>query len=452
MNEVNKELSLNDIYHSYYNQYLFKNHKHKKTNSENILTATGKFITREVQLFLAQNFQENSHNNFKEEDLLEIIKHIEEKHNEFLTEQERTIVIAIISSSFKNYDLLTPLIKNPEINDIIIKNYNDISIQSNRTNIQTDLSFTDENHYRSFIENLLKRVGKSCTVATPVVDTSIDSHIRICVTHESFSPNGLGPMTTIRIARHIDVTLEELINCKLTAREIMEYLAKIVALGNNTILIAGEVGTGKTTLVKALSLFVPENEAILIIEDTNEINLNRKFVRTLLTREANTEGAGKIPPAIAIRTGLRMAMNRLILGEMRDAEAAEAFIDVCSSGHSGFSTIHSRSAKDALSRLELFLSRAQGNVTIDTIRKQIANAISVIVFLGVNKKTQTRHIYEVIEIGNYIDGTIQFSPIYKFLPEHKNPTWRRESGISFLNDLPIENKLKLSRSGTLIGL
>lgn len=452
MNNPSKELSTNEIYQSYYNQHNFKQTKNKKNSQEATLTASAKYIIREVQQFIAQNFKDRFLNSFKEEDLIEIVKHVEEKHAEFLSEHERTQVLAIISNSFEHFDILEPLVKNPEINDIIIRKYNDISVQTSRQNTQTDLSFADENHYKSFIENLLKQVGKSCTLATPVVDASLESHIRICVTHESFCPPGSGPMMTIRIARHTDVTLNELTDCKLAPPEIMEYLSKIVSIGNNTILIAGEVGTGKTTLVKALSMYVPENEAILIIEDTNEINLNRKFVRTLLTREANTEGAGKIPPAFAIRTGLRMAMNRLILGEMRDSEAAEAFIDVCSSGHSGFSTIHARSAKDAISRLELFLSRAQGNVTIDTIRKQIANAVSVIVFLAVNKKTQTRHIYEILEIGSFSDGAVQFSPIYKFQADQKVPSWKRESGVSFLNELSPENKIKLSKNGTIISL
>jgi pilus assembly protein CpaF len=141
---------------------------------------------------------------------------------------------------------------------------------------------------------------------------------------------------------------------------------------------------------------------------------------------------------------MRMAMNRIILGEMRDGEAAEAFIDVCSSGHAGMSTIHARSARDALARLELFLSRAQGSVPIETIRREIANAISVVVFLGMDKAEHKRRILSVLEVGAAADGVLQVCPIFAYAPSAAMfAQWIREPGISLFNELLAEHGVYL---------
>jgi pilus assembly protein CpaF len=236
-------------------------------------------------------------------------------------------------------------------------------------------------------------------------------------------------MLTIRISRHQEIGIDALVHFELAPRLMFDYLADAVQSGSATVLITGEVATGKTTLLRALAAEIDRTEALLVIEDTHEIILRRPFVRTLLTRDANTEGAGKITPAQAIRTGLRMAMNRIILGEMRHAEAAEAFLDVCSSGHAGLSTLHARSTRDALSRLELLLVRAQGNLSVEAIQRQIANSVSVIVHLGADGVTGERRILEVTEVGSAADGHVQLSPVFTYAPQAGVPRWTRELGI-----------------------
>ncbi len=416
------------------------------------LTPSAKYVVKEARKTLSEQIASGVVIRQDEESLARLISLVEESEGEQLSERERTAALASLSASLEHYDILTPLIENGSVNDIIISSFKDISVQTNRENIQTDLQFPDRETYKAFVENLLKRAGKSCTVATPVVDAAIDPHVRACVTHESFSPPGMGPMLTLRVARHRQISLDALVQYELAPRPVLDYLACLVKSGQITILIAGEVGSGKTTLVRALAAGIHQREALLIIEDTHEIALNRNFTRTLLTREANTEGMGRISPAQAIRTGMRMAMNRIILGEMRDAEAAEAFIDVCSSGHSGISTIHARSARDALSRLELFLARAQGNVTTETIRRQIANALSVVIYLDLDRNTQKRRIFEVCEIGGSADGAIQISPIFSYRPQCALPTWQRESGISIHGDLLAKAGAQLPRPGSELSL
>ncbi len=393
------------------------------------ITPAARFILKEARKKISTDFSETDV--LEEEELLALIQQIEQTHGEVLSEIERTALVAILHSSLEHYGILTPLVESGEINDIIIRSYDDVSVQVGRRNVQTDITFPDRDAYQSFVENLLKRAGKACTMATPVVDVAIDPHVRACVTHESFSPPGSGPMLTLRIARHASVTLTQLVQHELAPEEILSYLGAIVEGGKGSLLIAGEVGTGKTTLVRALSSKIASDEAVLVIEDTHEIDLKRLFTRTLLTREANTEGAGRISPAQAIRTGMRMAMNRIILGEMRDAETAEAFVDVCASGHPGMSTIHARSARDAVARLELFLSRAQAGVGMETIRRQIANAISVVVFLDLDRTNKKRRVVSVLEVESSADGAVQLSPLYRFSSSASGePYWLRESGMS----------------------
>jgi len=405
------------------------------TNSSSFssdLTPSARYMLREARKKLAQITESDSSQTPTETELMSLVKSLEASEGEVLSQYERTAVIASLQQWFTSLDVLTPLVENPEVNDIIVTAYNDVSVQTRRANVQTDISFADRGAYRSFIENLLKKAGKFCTTATPVVDVAISPSLRACVTHESFSPEGAGPMLTLRVSRFPEITLDTLVSTGLAPAPLFAYLCNIVESGSATILVCGEVGTGKTTLVRALASRIPEDQAILIIEDTHEIVLHRKFVRTLLTREANTEGAGKISPAQAIRTGMRMAMNRIVLCEMRDAEAAEAFIDVCSSGHPGISTIHARSSKDALLRLELFLTRAQGNIGNEAIRRQIANALSVIVHVGIDPTHHKRRILEVVEIGVSGDSIVQMSPIFKFNSAGENIGWVRETGISKL--------------------
>lgn len=316
------------------------------------------------------------------------------------------------------------------MNDIIIRRFDDVSVQVNRRNVQTDLAFPDHESYVSFIESLLARVGKACTTAQPIVDAMVAPAVRACVTHESFSPSGSGPLCTLRIARHRSVSLAGLGAAGLAPLPLLEYLAEIVGRGATTVLLSGEVGSGKTTLGGALAQAVPEPEAILVIEDTHELVLNRRFVRTLLTREMNSEGAGRITPAQAIRAGFRMAMNRIILGEMRDPDAATAFVDAAASGHPGLSTIHARSARDALNRLELFLSRAQPGVGMESVRHQIAQAVGVIVHLEMDQRNGRRRIAEIAEVAPFAEGVIQLAFIARLDRMADEPRWTREHGIS----------------------
>jgi pilus assembly protein CpaF len=199
-------------------------------------------------------------------------------------------------------------------------------------------------------------------------------------------------------------------------------------------MIVGEVGTGKTTLARALAATIPHDESVLVIEDTPEIRLDHPHVRYMTTREENLEGTGKISPAQCIRAGMRMAMNRIIFGEIRDAEAAEAFVDVCASGHSGLSTLHGRSASDAVTRLELFLARVQKNADRALLSAQVATSVQVVAVVDVCKHTGIRRIMEVRELGPLADGILRQREIFSYRCNQGNPQWAVVSRVSAFRD------------------
>lgn len=387
------------------------------------------FIMKELRKeisALPQEIQEG----FTQKDLFNLIDNVSEKQGLELSPFERDEILELLEKEQKPFGILQTLIDDEDVSDIIVTDYNDIVVQQKRKNYKTDYTFPNKETYVNFVEKLLQRAGTSYSTSHPITDGMIEGKVRVHAVHSSICAKG--PYITLRVNRFSKVTIDDLIKYELAPKEIFEYLRAIVQAGL-TIFIAGEVGTGKTTLVRALSACIFEEESILVIEDTPEISLDHPHVRYLRVREANADNAGLITPSQCIRAGMRMAMNRIIFGEIRDAGAGEAFIDVCASGHSGMSTIHAKSAQDAIARLELFLGRAQKGVSNNILKEQIASAVAVVVHLDICHHTGLRRIMEVREIGAMADNVIRQREIFKYVP-NKNPYWKLSSKTSNFED------------------
>ena len=362
----------------------------------------------------------------KAQELRQIVKASGERSGYRLSDFETENLTRHLESSFSPLGILQPLCEDTQVSDIIVRSYNRIDYQCGRRNFKTGLAFADQADYESFVERLLAKQGRSCSVKQPIVDVMLNEVTRLNVVHQSLARGG--PYLTIRLNRFRDVSLEDLHSSGLAPLPILEYLRLAVRSGL-TILIAGEVGTGKTTLGRALASQIAVEDSVLIIEDTPEILITHPHVRTVCSRTENSEGLGKIGPAECIRAGMRMAMGRIIFGEIRDSEAAEAFIDVCSSGHSGLSTIHARSADDAVLRLEMFLGRAQRGVANEVFQQQISSAIQLIVHVGFCPQTKQRRITQVKELGRVTDGRIKQSSIFSYFYSN-GPLWRLDHRLS----------------------
>jgi pilus assembly protein CpaF len=372
---------------------------------------------RELSLIALDNPDRSS----SDSELLTLIETCSKRLGFSLAPVERDYLLTQLAHENASFGILQPLVDSHDVTDIIVHDYAKIVVQCGRTTHKTDYAFADQKSYEAFVERLLQRADTTYSTRKPIADGMIGSLIRIHAVHRCLCETG--PYLTIRVNRMSRVDTQALIHYGVAPREVFDYLQKLIQVGM-TIFVVGEVGTGKTTLVRALATAMPEKESILVIEDTPEIQLEHPHVRSLTTRETNSEGFGRVTPSECIRAGMRMAMNRIIFGEIRDAEAAEAFIDVCASGHPGISTIHARSAAEAITRLELFLGRAQRGAERQILAEQIVTAVQVIVFVDVCSVTGKRRIIEVKEIGPVADGVIRQRDIFRYGVTGDTPHWR----------------------------
>ncbi len=372
-------------------------------------------------------FQEEESDSISSQELNRIIDRTADKLGFELASYERDQILAQLEKNARPFGVLQELVDNPDVSDIIVSDFGTVAVQKGRKTFKTDVRFSSEEEYESFVEKLLQKAGSTYSTKKPVADGMIGSFARIHVVHKSLCDTG--PYLTIRLNRFGTVTTQDLVKFGLAPQSILDYLAQMVKVGS-TLMIIGEVGTGKTTLARAICSSIPPHESILVIEDTPEIRLQHPQVRYLTTREANTDGAGRVSPAECIRAGMRMAMNRIIFGEIRDAEAAESFIDVCSSGHPGLSTVHAKSASEAITRLELFLGRAQKGVTQNVVQQQIATAVQVLVFVNICPHTGRRRIMEVKEVGGASDGNLRQREIFRYEATNGLPRWKVVNRVS----------------------
>ena len=393
--------------------------KNIKDNSHQQLSTALLHILQEVQHEVAC-FSEDENISPTIAELNGIINQVSKKLGFELSSYEKDQILSYVETEKNPFGILQPFVDDKRISDIIITNYANISVQQGRKNLNTDITFPSQSAYEAFVERILKKGGASISTKKPIADGMIGSFARLHAVHQSLCDTG--PYLTIRLNRYREVLCSDLVKVGMAPQEIFDYLQTIVKTGQ-TVLVVGEVATGKTTLVRALASTIPEQDAILVIEDTPEIRLTHPHVRYMRTREANTEGQGRVAPSECIRAGMRMAMNRIIFGEMRDAEAAEAFVDVCASGHPGLSTIHAKSGTDAITRLELFLGRAEKGVAGEVLLKQIATAVQVVVFLSICPITGKRRIFEVKELGVVADGILRQKDIFRYDTSKGQPRW-----------------------------
>ncbi len=415
------------------------------TVSRGGLSALGSTVLREARRELGSDFnvQGDSNAQIEESAIVSAVDKVLRRREESLDDIERANVIIHLQKDLLGWGVLQPLIDNRDVTDIHVYDYQTVVLQRGKVSELTGLHWPSHQSYVAFIDRLLMRVGKSLSTQQHTIDAAYPNGIRLCAVHESVC-GARGPLLCIRVPRVVNATLEGIVSYQVAPPLIVDYLASVMRSGLATMMIAGETGTGKTTLMRALATQFGPSESIVAVEDTPELNLQHPFFRSLVSRTANVEGVGEVTLQEHIKTTLRMTPTRVLLGEMRTPPSAEAFLESAQTGHVGMSTIHARNARETLVRLESLLGRAQKSVAIDIIRQQIALAVDLVIWLFREKGSGKPRFGEIVEVGHFVEGVIQVRPMFTLVKTGKAPAWRVESWSSGFDEV-------LSRDGIFLG-
>src|SRR6266851_1219402 len=312
---------------------------------------------------------------------------------EALTEMERErLVDEIMDEAFGLGPLQGPM-NDATVSDILVNGPSEVYLERKGRLEKSDIIFADDAHLMSVIQRIAARVGRRVDENSPMVDARLPDGSRVNAIIPPLSLNG--PVLSIR-RFGVRLTGKDLIENGSIPAEMMQLLSATVE-GRVSVLVSGGTGTGKTTLLNALSAFIPPDERLVTIEDTAELKLQQPHVVCLETRPANLEGAGEIRQRELVRNSLRMRPDRIIIGEVRGAEALD-MIQAMSTGHEGsLTTIHANDTRDALGRLEMMVMMAGFDLPVPVIRQYIASSINLLVQLA-RLRGGPRRVVKVTEI------------------------------------------------------
>lgn len=289
--------------------------------------------------------------------------------------ERRQLTIDIYDEMF-GFGPLESLLRDPSVSDILVNTASAVYVERYGRLELTDVTFYDDAHLMKVIEKIVSRVGRRIDESSPMVDARLPDGSRV---NAIIPPSAIdGPLMSIRRFAVNPLKMDDLVNFQ-TLTPPMAQLLEALARAKVNVLVSGGTGSGKTTLLNILSGFIPNDERIVTIEDAAELQLQQHHVLRLETRPPNIEGKGEITQRTLVRNALRMRPDRIILGEVRGAEALD-MLNAMNTGHEGsLATIHANTPRDALTRLENMIGVAGLALPPKTMRQQISSALSVVV-------------------------------------------------------------------------
>ena len=384
---------------------------------------------------------------FSDNEINEMIaKAVFEKSKQFVIKaEEKKEIINAVFNSFRRLDILQPILDDTEVTEIMINGPRDIFIEKNGRITKHELEFDSPEKLEDIIQIMVTTVNRIVNEATPIADARLKDGSRINVVLPPIALNG--PIVTIRKFPDKPIDIEKLIELESLTLEAAEFL-KMLVIAKYNIFIAGSTGSGKTTFLNALSNYIPKDERIITIEDSAELQiLNIPNLVRLEIRNENLEGKGGITIRDLIKTSLRMRPERIIVGEVRGAEAID-MLQAMNTGHDGsLSTGHANSTEDMLSRLETMIL-SYSILPIEAVRKQIASAIDIVIFLS-RLRDKSRRTIEISEIVGIENNQIKLNPIFVFEEAFRSDSDPSNSvrGSLKRTENPLFNKSKLINSG-----
>lgn len=364
----------------------------------------------------------------------------------YIGANEKVEIVQAVYNSICGLDIIQPLIDDEDITEIMVNGAENLFIEKNGRVKRLNIAFESRERLEDVIQAIVSKVNRSVNEASPIVDARLDDGSRISIVLPPIALNG--PILTIRKFPNSPMTMERLVKLNSITDEATGMLEQMVKARYN-VFVCGGTGSGKTTLLNALSNFIPKDERIITIEDSAELQISgvENLVR-LEVRNANTEGKGEICIRNLIKASLRMRPERIIVGEVRGAEALD-MLQAMNTGHDGsLSTGHANSCKDMLSRLETMVL-CGAVLPLEAIRQQIASALDIMIHLS-RLRDKTRRVMEITEVVGYKNGEIELNPLFVF-----EETGRKNDGTidGYLkrteNQLRNSGKLKMANGNEM---
>lgn len=335
---------------------------------------------------------------------------IEEKgRSMYLSLSERLTLREMLFNSFRKLDLIQTLVDDPSVTEIMINGKDTIFVEDETGIHRWDGSFETGEKLENMIQQIVGRINRRVNTSDPIADARLPDGSRVHVVLPPVSVDG--PAVTIRKFPE-PFPMDRLIRMGTVTEEAADFLQKAVLAGYN-IFVSGGTSSGKTTLLNALSSYIPENERIITIEDSAELKITHipNIVR-METRDAASDGTGKIDMSMLIKASLRMRPDRIIVGEVRDRSAID-MLTAFDTGHDGsLSTGHANSCRDMLLRLESMVLSGM-DIPLDAVRRQIGSAVDILVHLE-RQPDRSRKVVEITEVTGYRNGEIGLNPLFTF--------------------------------------
>lgn len=384
---------------------------------------------------------------FSDEELRDKIEEISVSYfgDTYIPIDKKVDIVERVFSSIRGFGILDSIMKDDSITEVMINGKDNIFIEEKGRLHKLDQTFESDRRLEDVIQRIVGLAGREVNQANPICDTRLPDGSRVNVV---LPPIALcGPTVTIRKFSKTPMTIEQLIKYGSITQEIADILELLIKAKYN-IFIAGGTGSGKTTFLNALSNYIPNDERIITIEDSAELQIvNIDNLVSLETRNANSAGTGAITIRDLIKSSLRMRPERIIVGEVRGGEALD-MLQAMNTGHDGsLSTGHANSVKDMLSRLETMVLQGADGLPLDAIRQQIASAVDIIIHLS-RLRDHSRKTMEICEVLDYdpITKQINLNPLFVF-EENENSTLEKVSGSLNRTKNPMVNDYKLRLMG-----
>ena len=325
---------------------------------------------------------------------------------------------------------IEPLLRDSSISEVMVNAPDEVYFERDGIMYQSDVRFRDVNHVMQIVERIIAPLGRRVDESSPMVDARLADGSRVNVIIPPLAPRS--PTMTIRKFLTSKLTMDDLVAVGTLSPEVAQFLGACVELRLNA-LVSGGTGTGKTTLLNALSAFIPDSERILTIEDPLELQLQQPHVISLEARPPNVDGRGEVTQRELLRNALRMRPDRIIIGEVRGGEAFD-MLNAMNTGHEGsLSTIHSNSPRDALARLENMVLMANLDLPMRAIREQMSSALHVVVQIS-RFRDGGRRITYITEVSGMEGEIVTLQDVFRFeqkgIDEHGRIVGRlRPTGI-----------------------